>query len=126
MFNLASRFWAIVQGTPAALKRWTALIEAGDLLQLLLTHARTHTHTGDLLHLLLTSASLSRGDLTMALAATVKRGLVPETELLLRYGACASVCRGGASCALCDSCGVCVLVCVCRCVCARMYACTCA
>ena len=56
MFNLASRFWAIVQGTPAALKRWTALIEAGDLLHLLLTHARTHTHTGDLLHLLLTHA----------------------------------------------------------------------
>jgi hypothetical protein len=48
-------------------------------------------HWGDLLNLLLTSAWLARSDLTLALSATVKRGLVSETELLLKHGADATV-----------------------------------
>ena len=44
-------------------------------------------HWSNLLHLILTSASFTKNDLNVALAATVKRGLGPESELLLKHGA---------------------------------------
>jgi ankyrin repeat protein len=44
-------------------------------------------HWGDLLNLLLTSSSPSKEDLTLALVAAVKRGMVPETQVLVHAGA---------------------------------------